>query len=128
MSQEPAHQTIQVKMSTPLSETAKLQDSIHLESFQSDADRYEAKEAARRLLARLETPFERGWALAFEIPVLAPGLIVFHDLDIWSKWDKLNKSQGPIPQSLDQIVKMCSAPAEPNLLREFGPGLFSILG
>ncbi|KAG8167991.1 hypothetical protein KVR01_003680 [Diaporthe batatas] len=106
-------------MTTYTSETMKLIDSIQPESFQSEADRYEAKEAVRKLLGHLETPFERGWALTMEISVLAPGLIVFHDLGIWSEWESLSKSQGPIPQSLDQIVKMCSAPAEPNLLRRF---------
>lgn len=111
-------------MTTRISETTNLLDSIQPESFQSDADRYEAKEAARRLLARLETPFERGWAITCEVSVLVPGLIVFNDLDIWSKWNKLNKSQGPIPQSLGQIVNMCSAPAEPNLLREFDQDFF----
>lgn len=109
-------------MTTNLAETTKLLDSIRAESFQSDTDRYEAKEAARRLLARLETPFERGWALTTEVSVLVPGLMVFHDLGIWSKWTGLNKSHGEIPQSLNQIVEMCSAPAEPNLLREFGFG------
>lgn len=107
-------------MAPYLSETTKLLDDIRPDSFQSDADRYEAKEAARRLLARLETPFERGWAITSEVSVLVPGLIVFHDLKIWSKWVELNKSRGPIPLSIDQIVGMCSAPAEPNLLREFG--------
>lgn len=106
-------------MTTYLSETTKLLDNIRPESFQSDADRYEAKEAARRLLARLETPFERGWAITSEVSVLVPGLIVFHDLEIWSKWVELSKSRGPISLSIDQIVGMCSAPAEPNLLRRF---------
>lgn len=47
-------------MTTPnVSLTTKMLDSVPPESFQSDTDRYEAKEAARRLLARLETPFER---------------------------------------------------------------------
>jgi hypothetical protein len=55
-------------------ETIRIIESIDQSSFQSDADRYAAKEAARRLLARLETPFERGWALAFETPVLVTGL------------------------------------------------------
>lgn len=124
MSQEPAQLRIQDTMTTRISETTKLLDSIQPESFRSDADRYEAKEAARRLLARLETPFERGWAITCEVSVLVPGLIVFHDLDIWSKWDKLSKSQGPITQSLSQIIDMCSAPAEPNLLREFDQDFF----
>lgn len=107
-------------MATHLSETTRTLDSILPESFQSDAERYEAKEAARRLLARLETPFERAWTLTHEPAVLVPGLLVFHDLDIWSKWAELNKTQGPVPQSIGHIVEMCSAPAEPNLLREFG--------
>jgi hypothetical protein len=108
-------------MAANVAETTKLLDSIHPESFQSETDRYEAKEAAKRLLARLETPFERGWALGSEASVLAPGLIVFRDLGIWSRWNKLSKSHGPVPQSLDQIINMCNAPAEPNLLREFCP-------
>lgn len=115
-------------MATYLSETTKLLDSIQPEAFQSEGDRYEAKEAARRLLDRLETPFERGWALTMEVSVLAPGLIVFHDLGIWSKWEILSKTQGAVPQSLDQIVKMCSAPAEPNLLRESRQGFSSVPG
>ncbi|KAI3393218.1 hypothetical protein diail_4545 [Diaporthe ilicicola] len=106
-------------MASYVSETTRLLDSIRPESCNSDAERYEAKEAARRLLARLETPFERGWALTAETSVLVPGLLVFQDLGIWSKWAELQKSQGPVPQSLSHIVKMCSAPAEPNLLRRF---------
>lgn len=125
---DPTHQAIQNTMTTYLSETTKILDSISPETFQSEEDRHEIKEAARRLLARLETPFERGWALTLEVSVLSPGLIVFHDLGIWSKWNELNQKHGPIPRSLDQIVEMCSAPAEPNLLREYGSGfMFSEL-
>lgn len=120
MSQDTAHPETKNTMTTYLSETTKLLDDIRPESFQSDADRYEAKEAARRLLARLETPFERGWALTSEALMLVSGLIIFHNLEIWSKWVELNNSHGPSPLSTDQIVEMCSAPAEPNLLREFG--------
>lgn len=120
MSQDTTHPETKNTMATYLSETTKLLDDIRPESFQSDADRYEAKEAARRLLARLETPFERGWALTSEALMLVSGLIIFHNLEIWSKWVELNNSHGPIPLSTDQIVEMCSAPAEPNLLREFG--------
>ncbi|KAL1854383.1 hypothetical protein Daus18300_011482 [Diaporthe australafricana] len=106
-------------MASFVSETTELLDSIRPESFKSETERSEAKEAARRLLARLETPFERGWAITLEASVLVPGLLVFYDLEIWSKWAGIHKSQGPIPQSLVHIVKMCSTPAEPNLLRRF---------
>ncbi|KAJ0117894.1 Demethylsterigmatocystin 6-O-methyltransferase [Diaporthe amygdali] len=114
-------------MASYISETTKQLDSIRPDAFQSDAERYEVKEATRRLLARLETPFERGWALTMETAVLVPGLLVFQDLGIWSKWAEIQKGQGPIPQSLSHIVEMCSAPAEPNLLLdEWKPTSFSL--
>lgn len=39
-------------------DTVMMLDFIQPESFKSDAERYEAKEAAKRVLLRLETPFE----------------------------------------------------------------------
>lgn len=93
-------------------------DQIQLGSFSSDTDRYAAKEAARRLLARLETPFERSWNLSFESPVLIGGLQVFTDLGIWSKWAEVNKLNQGAAQSLDDLLKMCETPIEPNLLRK----------
>ena len=95
----------------------ELLDSISVESFKTDADRYEAKEAAKRLLARLETPFERSWALSFENPVLIAGLQLCQDLGIWSKWVVKQGEEGG-PQSLDDILKMCDVPVQPNLLRK----------
>lgn len=94
-------------------------DSIDPASFKSDADRYAAKEAARRLLARLETPFERGWALAFETPVLVAGLQVGSDLGIWVKWAEAEKQGGGKPQKLETILGWCSVQVEPTLLREY---------
>lgn len=92
-------------------------DSISVESFKSDADRYEAKEAAKRLLARLETPFERSWTLSFENPVLIAGLQLCQDLGIWSKWVTTQGNEGGM-QTLDDILKMCTVPVQPNLLRK----------
>lgn len=97
--------------------TVEILDSISAQSFKTDADRYEAKEAAKRLLARLETPFERSWALSFENPVLIAGLQLCQDLGIWSKWVAKQGSEGDT-QSLDDILKMCAVPVQPNLLRE----------
>ncbi|PIG69361.1 hypothetical protein AARAC_008755 [Aspergillus arachidicola] len=45
--------------------------AIQPSQFTAPADRFAAKEAVRRLLARLETPFEQGWAITFEGPGLA---------------------------------------------------------
>lgn len=101
---------------TPQS-TVEILDSISAKSFKTDADRYEAKEAAKRLLARLETPFERSWALSFENPVLIAGLQLCQDLGVWSKWASKRGNEGG-SQSLDNILKMCDVPVQPNLLRE----------
>lgn len=87
-----------------LQETISSLDSISQTSFSTDADRYAAKEAARRLLGRLETPFERGWALAFETPVLVAGLQMGSDLSIWTKWAKADGQSGQAPVKLDTIL------------------------
>lgn len=97
--------------------TVEILDSISAQSFKTDADRYEAKEAAKRLLARLETPFERSWALSFENPVLIAGLQLCQDLGIWSKWVTKQDDESDT-QSLDEILKMCDVPVQPNLLRK----------
>jgi hypothetical protein len=60
-------------------------DSLQPHQFATDAERFEAKEAARRLLNRLETPFEQGWRLSFETPVLIAGIQTILDLGIWKK-------------------------------------------
>ena len=99
-------------------ETINTLDSISQESFKSDADRYAAKEAARRLLARLETPFERGWALAFETPVLVAGLQMGSDLGIWTKWVQADEQSERAPVNLETILSWCDAKVEPTLLRK----------
>jgi hypothetical protein len=98
-------------------EVIRTLDSIDQSSFESDADRYAAKEAARRLLARLETPFERGWALAFETPVLVAGLQVGSDLGVWTQWADAEERSGGKPVSLETILGWCTAEVEPTLLR-----------
>lgn len=108
-------------MTADCQSTVEILDSISVRSFKTDADRYEAKEAAKRLLARLETPFERSWALSFENPVLIAGLQLCQDLGIWSQWVTKQDQEGGM-QSLDDILKMCAVPLQPNLLRKLhGP-------
>lgn len=99
-------------------ETITKLDSITPEDFATDAERYEAKEAARRLLARLETPFERGWALAFETPVLVAGLQLGLDLGIRPAWASEHEKSGEAPQELGTISGWCTEELEENLLRE----------
>jgi hypothetical protein len=93
-------------------------DSVDSTSFHTDADSYAAKEAARRLLSRLETPFERGWALAFENPVLVAGLQVGLDLGIWERWASEERQSNGAPQKLRNIVNWCDAAVEENVIRK----------
>lgn len=101
------------------SQAISVLESLQLESFSNDAERYAAKEAARKLLARLETPFERSWALSFENPVLVAGLQVCQDLGIWSKWYELDKENPRAAIALDDIAAMATKDVEINLLRKY---------
>lgn len=105
-------------VTTANSNAISVLDSLQPESFATDAERYAAKEAARKLLARLETPFERAWTLAFETPVLVAGLQVCQDLGIWSRWTEIDKSAPGAAKSLNEIVAMANKEVDPNLLRK----------
>lgn len=92
-------------------------DAIQPSQFSTDAERFEVKEAARRLLTRLETPFEQGWRLSFETPVLVAGVQTILDLGIWKKWMEADKKNPGAPVHLDQLLEWANTKAEPNLLR-----------
>lgn len=94
-------------------------DSITVDRFSSDAERYAAKEAARQLLSRLETPFERGWTLTFETPVLIAALQVCLKLGIWTAWRDASQDKGGVSCTLDQIATMSRKDIELNLLRMY---------
>jgi hypothetical protein len=109
-------------------DTIKQLDSLQPHQFATDAERFEAKEAARRLLNRLETPFEQGWRLSFETPVLIAGVQMIVDLGIWKKWTEANKRNPDAAVALDQLLAWANPKAEPNLLRKsnrFGHGRIS---
>ena len=93
-------------------------DSIQPGSFVSDAERYEVKEAVRRLLNRLETPFELAWRLSLETPILIAAIQTAVDLGIWKKWTENDKAKPGAAVNLDQLVKWADKEVEPNLLRK----------
>ena len=93
-------------------------DSIQATSFISDAERYEVKEAARRLLSRLETPFEQSWRLSMETPVLIAAVQTVLNLGIWDKWTEADKAKPGAPVDLEQLLKWTNKEVEPNLLRK----------
>lgn len=109
-------------------EIIKQLKSIQSDHFADDFERFEAKEAARGLLARLETPFERAWYLAAQQPVFVAGLITGKDLGIWTRWAEIEKANGPGTQAtLTDILSWCNANVQPNTLREL-PLLTEISG
>jgi hypothetical protein len=100
-------------MSTAFQSTISTLESIEPSKFANDAERFQAKEALRKLLIRMETPFERIWALSFENPPLIAGLRICVDLGIWTKWAAIYKEL-----TLEQIIALCETKPEANLLRE----------
>ena len=94
-------------------------DAIEPSQFTTDADRFSAKEAARRLLARLETPFEQSWAIAFENPGLVASIQLVQDLGIWARWTEADKKLPGVERTLDELLSWATASCERNLLRRF---------
>ena len=78
-----------------------------------EATRYRVKEAARRLLARTQTPFERGWDLVLETPILTAALQICMDIGLFEGWSKAGNCEA----SLEEMLALCSKKCEVNLLR-----------
>jgi len=106
-------------MSAAFKSTISALESIDPSQFANDAERFEVKEALRKLLVRTETPFERIWALSFENPPLIAGLRICVDLGIWKKWTAIHKEKGEATLTLDQIIALCEKKPETNLLRTY---------
>jgi len=101
-------------MASQPSEIIALLDGVHHGSFNGDeVSRLEVRAAARRLLARVESPYERAWGFCFEHPVVFAALQTFIDLGLWKAWTV----GGGGEKSVDDLVKLCARDIEPNLLR-----------
>ncbi|KAF7534129.1 hypothetical protein G7054_g6490 [Neopestalotiopsis clavispora] len=92
-------------------------DSIKIDDFANEEERYAAKEAARQLLRRLETPIEQVFALTLETPSLIASLEICLNLGIWAKWRESIGETHDSARSLDDIIEMGSESIEPDLLR-----------
>jgi hypothetical protein len=79
----------------------------------NEAERLRVRAAARRLLAQVETPHERAAGFCFEHPVVYAGLQLFIDLGLWRSWTSVGGGE----KSVDELVKLCNAGIETNLLR-----------
>ncbi|ETS85244.1 hypothetical protein PFICI_03269 [Pestalotiopsis fici W106-1] len=104
-------------MATPgLRKVAEL-DAIQVDDFADESERYAAKEAALRLLRRVETPIEQVWSLTLDAPGVIASLEVCLNLGIWTKWRESIDGTKDSARSIDDIVRMCTESVEPNLLR-----------
>lgn len=89
-------------------------DAVHPEAFGgNEVERLRVRAAARRLLARLETPYERAWGFCFEHPVVFVALQTCIDLGLWKSWT----ATGGGEKSIDELVKLTTPTIETNLLR-----------
>ncbi|KAJ5730043.1 uncharacterized protein N7483_004551 [Penicillium malachiteum] len=91
-------------------------DGIQFDAFGGDeVERLKVRSAARRLLARVETPYERAWGFCFEHPIVFAALQTCINLGLWKKWTGIGGGE----KSIDELVAMTTPTVETNLLRNF---------
>ncbi|KAK3381210.1 S-adenosyl-L-methionine-dependent methyltransferase [Podospora didyma] len=89
-------------------------DSVSHGSFHGDeVERLRVRAAARRLLARVESPYERAWGFCFEHPVVFAAIQTCIDLGLWKAWT----AAGGGEKTLDELTKLTTSEIELNLLR-----------
>ncbi|KXG46561.1 Winged helix-turn-helix transcription repressor DNA-binding [Penicillium griseofulvum] len=100
----------------PPSETNRLidtLDAVQPEVFGgNEVERLKVRAAARRLLARVETPYERAWGFCFEQPVVFAALQTCIDLGLWKSWTAVGGEK-----SIDELVTFTTPTIDTNLLR-----------
>lgn len=90
-------------------------DAVQREAFGgNEVERLQVRAAARRLLARVESPYERAWGFCFEHPVVFAALQTCIDLGLWKSWT----DDGGGEKSIDELVKLTSPTIDTNLLRK----------
>lgn len=89
-------------------------DGVHPEAFGgNEVERLQVRAAARRLLARVESPYERAWGFCFEHPVVFASLQTCIDVGLWQAWTTSAGGE----KSIDELVKFTNPVVETNLLR-----------
>jgi len=89
-------------------------DGIQFDAFGgNEVERLKVRAAARRLLARVETPYERAWGFCFEHPAVFAALQTCIDLGLWKSWTAIGGGE----KSIDELVDLTKPTIETNLLR-----------
>ena len=84
-------------------------DGIHPDAFGGDeVERLKVRAAARRLLARVETPYERAWGFCFEHPIVFAALQTCIDVGLWKTWTGIGGGE----KSIDELVAMTKPTVE----------------
>lgn len=93
-------------------------DAVQPEAFGgNEVERLKVRAAARRLLARVETPYERAWGFCFEQPVVFAALQTCIDVGLWKSWAEVKGEK-----SIDELVILTSPTVNANLLRKSSLG------
>jgi hypothetical protein len=101
-------------MSSKTQEIIAALDAVQPEAFgDSEVERLQVRAAARRLLARLESPYERAWGFCFEHPVVFAALQTCIDLGLWKAWTALGGGE----KTINELVELTTPTIETNLLR-----------
>jgi hypothetical protein len=101
-------------MSSKTQEIIAALDAVQPNAFgDSEVERLQVRAAARRLLARLESPYERAWGFCFEHPVVFAALQTCIDLGLWKAWTALGGGE----KTIDELVQLTTPTIETSLLR-----------
>lgn len=89
-------------------------DAVGPETFgNNEVDRLQVRAAARRLLARVETPYERAWGLCFEQPIVGAALQTGINLGLWKAWTGVGGGE----KTIEELAKLTNSGITANLLR-----------
>ncbi|CAG9947995.1 unnamed protein product [Clonostachys rosea f. rosea IK726] len=88
-------------------------EGVNHASFANEVERLRVRAAARKLLAKVESPYERAWGFCFEHPVVFAALQTSIDLGLWAAWN----AAGGGDKTIDDLVKLAKHDIQPNLLR-----------
>lgn len=102
-------------MSAKTQEIIASLDAVHPDVFGgNEVERLQVRAAARRLLARVESPYERAWGFCFEHPVVFAALQTCIDVGLWKSWNGVGGGE----KTLDELVRMTTPTVDTNLLRK----------